>query len=616
MRLPRRARAGAYRLQFGQWGGIAVAIAVASFANLPAPAQGQSKEGLNVQLIGAPAGWEATDHVRYAFIPNDPFYTTGNPIGFPGQWHLGLQTSGAVYDSNVVGAWNRDITGQGVTIGIVDDGLQRTHPDLSPNYVAADSFDFGQNDADPSPVFNNSDGAAGDGDNHGTAVAGVAAAKGGNGIGVTGAAPNASLAGLRVDFSNQTPQMFVNATLYHSSGRNTNIKVKNHSYGTGVPYAVESQEANATVTSHNAGTIHVFAAGNERIDHFESVVIDVNNNDVFDPDIDPAIDGDANKKHLPSLQETIDVAALGSSGLFASYSNWGANIWVAAPSGSFRSGELAITTTDRTGGVVGNGGYNNGAGGGDGDLFGDLNYTSVFGGTSSASPLVAGIVALGKEAQPKLDTRMAKHLLARTSDVINPADASSTGGWVTNAAGYKFNQNYGFGLIDADEFTSQAVRFSGVTPLVTESLATKVVGRTIPDSTFAGISEDFMLSGEQPLEEVEVHLNISHPWRGDLEALLTSPAGTVSRLMYGNLADSFNNINWTFLSNAFWGEAPQGTWTLTVRDVFGGDIGTWNNYSVLAKMGALIPVPEPSSLAIALVGMLASVPMRKRRTRF
>jgi subtilisin family serine protease len=88
-------------------------------------------------------------------------------------------------DIHVPAAWNRDITGSGVIIGIVDDCLQITHPDLSPNYVAADSWDFGQNDPDPSPVYNSGPNE----DRHGTSVAGVAAARGGNSIGGTGAAP-------------------------------------------------------------------------------------------------------------------------------------------------------------------------------------------------------------------------------------------------------------------------------------------------------------------------------------------------------------------------------------------------------------------------------------------
>src|SRR5262249_45835381 len=156
-----------------------------------------------------------------------------------------------------------------------------------------------------------------------------------------------------------TTTMFVNATLYHSSGGNTNIKVKNHSYGISATYINTAAEASAVITSSNAGTIHVFAAGNERC--------------VEGTNCDLSFDGDANKKHLQSLQETIDVVALGSTGKFASYSNWGANVWVAAPSNT--SGGFGITTTDRTGGVATTGGYNNSASG-DIDSFPDLNYNS------------------------------------------------------------------------------------------------------------------------------------------------------------------------------------------------------------------------------------------------
>jgi len=81
---------------------------------------------------------------------------------------------------------------------------------------------------------------------------------------VTGAAPYANLAGLRIDFVAQTLAMFVDATLYHSSGSNTNIKVKNHSYGYNVTYITTSAEVDALVTSASAGTIHCVAAGNER----------------------------------------------------------------------------------------------------------------------------------------------------------------------------------------------------------------------------------------------------------------------------------------------------------------------------------------------------------------
>lgn len=568
-------------------------------------------------LVPAPAGWSPEHQQVGAFIPDDPYYTTGNPAGFPGQWHLNKQASAAV-DANVVPAWNRSLTGQGVLIGIVDDGLQIDHPDLSPNYVAADSFDFGQSDGDPSPLHPNTGVDTFDGDNHGTSVAGVAAGRGGNLLGGTGAAQNAGLAGLRIDYLNQTDAMFASATLYHSNGANTNIKIKNHSYGYLVPYITNVNQASAVVTSTNAGTIHVFAAHNQRLAHEDGAVIDVNENGVFDPDIDVAYDADANKKHQQSLPETITVAALASSGIFANYSNWGANVFVTAPSSSFRPGEFAITTTDRTGGAIATGGYNNSAGNADFDNFPDLDYNSIFGGTSSATPLVAGVLALAKQAQPALNTRMAKHLLARTSDIVDPGDATASGGWVTNGAGYKFNENYGFGNINADKLTTEAVNYSGVTPLVIESVPGTFVSQAIPDNDAAGISRNFNLVGlgTKQLEEVEVRLNITHTWRGQVEAYLTSPMGTISRLMYQNPADSFNNFNWNFVTNAFWGENPTGQWTLNVRDIigenpFGFFTGTWNSYSVRARTGTLVPEPSGVVLTLIVFGLVSG----RRRQR-
>ena len=113
------------------------------------------------------------------FIPNDANFTS--------QWHLyqtsvpsGGTTSGV--DVNVINAWDL-YKGAGVTIGIVDDGLQLTHPDLSANISSVSGVHHDWNDStptDPSPSSLNA---------HGTAVAGVSAARGNNSIGVSGVAP-------------------------------------------------------------------------------------------------------------------------------------------------------------------------------------------------------------------------------------------------------------------------------------------------------------------------------------------------------------------------------------------------------------------------------------------
>jgi subtilisin family serine protease len=117
-------------------------------------------------------------------IPNDP--------RFGDQWHLlnTKQTGGTIgADANVVDVWD-SYTGQGVAIAILDDAVQHVHPDLNPNYNPSLSYDFVSNDPDPSPASSS--------ERHGTAVAGVAAGRGNNGIGISGAAPAADLAGIRL----------------------------------------------------------------------------------------------------------------------------------------------------------------------------------------------------------------------------------------------------------------------------------------------------------------------------------------------------------------------------------------------------------------------------------
>ena len=58
------------------------------------------------------------------------------------------------------------------------------------------------------------------------------------------------------------------------------------------------------------------------------MILDVNRNGLFDPDLDVVVDADSNKKQTQGLAETITVAALGNDGRFSSYSNWGANVFV------------------------------------------------------------------------------------------------------------------------------------------------------------------------------------------------------------------------------------------------------------------------------------------------
>jgi len=503
---------------------------------------------LNRRLVTAPR----------AFEPNDPYFQSDTPEGgpnggWPGQFYLANSAVEGL-DVNVKPLWDEDLTGNGVLIGIVDDGLDVAHPDLSPNHSAADSIDVASRSLDPSPRL-----AA---DNHGTFVAGSAVARGGNGIGITGAAPLAKFAGIRVPLNANTftDELDVAAIEHRSIGAGARIKIKNHSYGNKTPFIESDPSLAALDRSTAAGTIHVYAAGNDR----------------------GKMNQDTNKDPSMTHPGVIVVAALNSAGKFTSYSSFGANVTTTALGGDDAPLFGHLSTDRRTVGL----GYSAEAA----HFFpdGQGNYAANLQGTSFTAPVVTGLLAVAKQARPGLNARWTKHLLARTSIKIDPNDNSPFGRWTENAAGFNFNPNYGFGLIDAAEFVAAARASSGVTPLVTQTVGPVTVRATVPDNNV--ITRTFSVSRTTPLEEVQVSLDIAHRRRGQLEAYLVSPSGTRSRLFLRSTSDLDQDVQWTFLSNAFWGENPAGTWRLEVRDTVAGVVGTWNSFRVVLRMGNLIEV--------------------------
>jgi hypothetical protein len=562
------------------------------------------------------------------FVPNDPYFYTNNPAGSLGQWYLDKQTSGAAVDINVQGAWQRGLTGQGVTIAdIALGGLEYTHPDLISNYRAVDSWNFVDNNSDASATtaeLSNVDTA------HENAVAGLAAGRGGNGIGITGVAPYASFSQLKISNNGKIYLQFgpgagwlANAIRYHSTEvtspiaiKMIEIQTKEMFYGQNMPSSTVSLIDQAMIDSTQAGTMIVvpaanFRTGESKITKYGQTQIEWAN-------------GDSNKSAFCHLPQAIVVAALNSQGTFASYSNYGSCITATVPSGeTIWNGGVGVTTAD----LQGANGYNPGMN----DTFPDQNYTSVFTGTSAAAPLMAGVLALTKQAQPNLDTRFAKHLLAKTCRVVDPSDSTPMGGWTTNAAGYHFNNNYGFGLVDADVMTLVATQYSGVTPLTTIETGTVTVGKQILfDST--PVTQTFTLTSGGHLEEILVHLNLHDDSSyygivtGNLEATLTSPSGTESLLFYHDLHGlrqfGEHTLDWTLTDNAFWGEDAVGMWAITIWDTQtrpdeDQSVPTyWDSFSITGRFGDLIPVPEPGTLTLCASALVAGLVFWHRRQRF
>lgn len=484
-----------------------------------------------------------------------PFqYRVNDPL-FGSQWHL-KKAGGANVDINAEGAWNAGITGTGVRLMICDDSLEHTHPDIAGNYDAANSYDYSDNDSNPAPASTN--------EQHGTPVAGMAAARGDNGVGVTGVAYTATLSAIRLDAN--FPDAAVASALSHAQ---SSIDVYSNSWGppgwsdlgTLTRQALEQGIANGR---GGKGCIYVWASGNGRY-----------------------WDDNANNDPFQTLPGTISVASIARDGAVADHSEKGACILVAAPAGVSSGGMSGaggnIVTTDRTGSA----GYNG---------LTDPDYTNAFGGTSASCPTVAGVCALILQANPNLTWRDVQHILVRSA---NSTNGVNNNGWVQNGAGRRVHPTLGFGCVDAGAAVALAQGWSNVGTRVTETTATDNAGVGVGGIT--GVMRSLWCSNDLDLEHVEIEVQLAHSnWWG-LEITLTSPSGTVSKLaepsVYGSMMGgplSPTGGAWTFMTVRNWDEKAGGNWTLNIRDA-GGTGGTLTNWRMKlhGTGGAFVPPPPP-----------------------
>lgn len=401
------------------------------------------------------------------------------------------------------------------------------------------------------------------------ACAGNAAAKGNNGIEVSGTAPDATLVGMRLIAAAVTDAQEGEAMTYLPDL----IQIKTNSWrpsdtgnvleGPG-PLATAALQTAATLGRGGKGSIILWAGGNGG---------DVGDNSNYD--------GYANSIY------TIAIGATDSAGKRAYYSEPGSNLVVCAPSSGI-SGTLGITTVDRTGVD----GYNSGSTAGE---LTDSNYTKTFGGTSSATPTAAGVVALILGKNPNLGWRDVQEILIRTA-VKPPAST----GWVTNGAGFPFNHDFGAGLIDATAAVNLASTWTNLTAQTSATSTQSGLTATIPNNNTTGTSRTFDLSASNiRVEQVTLKLSATHTARGNLEITLTSPSGMVSKLSEVHSDTGDNYPNWTFSSVRHWGELSTGTWTLKVADLSSTSNSTGGTLTAaeLKIFGAPATAVNPAPLA-------------------
>lgn len=534
--------------------------------------------------------------------------------------------TGGVDDADIDApeAWDISTGSRDVVVGVIDTGVDYTHPDLAanawvnPGEIAGDGIDNDGNGYIDDVYGINAITNVGDpmDDNgHGTHVSGTIGATGNNGEGVVGVNHEVSIVGCKfLDAAGSgagSDALKCMDYMVALKNNGVNVRVLNNSWGGGGSSQAMIDAINA---SEAADILFVAAAGND------------------------AVDNDANPSYPSSYEHgsVLSVASTTSTDAMSGFSQWGlTSVDMGAP------GSAVLSTVP--------GGY------------------SSFSGTSMATPHVAGVAALVLSVNPELNVLELKELLMNSGDENADLAGKTVSGKRLNAytalidadptPGFGFSATPSSVMLIAGETAtynfdvSSIAEWSGDVALtVTDSLGSAVLSAStvapgqsftltvptaadtpwgdyefvvtgtsgelvkektvslyvspqglndftfnnttpvdIPDNDQTGITSVITINDDLTVFSSSTFLDITHTYIGDLIVKLTSPAGTVATL-HNQAGGSADDIAQSFASSAFNGESTLGDWTLSIEDTFAADTGNLNNWSVtFSALGDVAP---------------------------
>lgn len=496
---------------------------------------------------GESAPMRATVTLLTPEVPLDPLVAQ--------QWYLS--------EANILPVW-QDYTGKGVRIGQFEPGGQFatepeifdiTHPDLAANVDQPWLQSQQEKALLPERVSN-----------HATMVAGVmVAAK--NNTGGVGVAYDATLGGYYL--ANDGNDL---AGLGHMSS----FDIANNSWGFSNDFALDNVQNGAVNTASSLlmnaqyaaangrgglGTVMVTAGGNQRAEG-GSAQGSLTNNNRFSIEVGAI-----------NAQGDLSTLQLGSS----PFSSPGASLLVSAP-GSNVVSTSHMLTTER------------------GSTFGS-DYSAMQG-TSFATPIVSGIVALMLEANPNLGYRDVQQILALSAHQIEDPSTqwNDNGSHNWNGGGMHTSNDYGFGEVDARAAVRLAESWTTQNTAANEYVYRAASSQPIGTLTGgSSISSSVAVKSGLNVEHAEIDFDAQVERLGDLKVKLISPGGTESILLdrQGKIPDGMPGANaadrgrdrsgrftYTFMTTHDFGESSAGDWTLEVVDAESGLPVTLNNWSL------------------------------------